>query len=254
MKTPHVLQWNCRSLRQSATELNELFRLIGKPAALLLQETRGITPGIAGYNGYFQPFIEHGRRGGTQDQSRVVEAQAAVFVRTDALQAQLDTARYCDTIQEVVATRCMLGKTRLVLISYYMRPQPACSRRGQSSGAGFQWMLDLRRQYPKDRFLVTGDFNAHHPAWGYPTSDSRGLRLQEAAELANLILTNDLDYRTRFGLQPRHRDTTPDFAWADSGVVKEWRCGQEPMGPDHYPIWIAIHTTGYAGRTKDSSH
>ncbi|KAG0419601.1 hypothetical protein HPB47_003986 [Ixodes persulcatus] len=146
----------------------------------------------------------------------------------------------------------MLGKTRLVIILCYVRPKPACSRRGQSSGAGFQWMLDLRRKYPKDRFLGTGDFNAHHPAWGYPTSDLRGLRLQEAAELANLILTNDLDYPTRFGLQPGHRDTTPDLTWEDSDVVKEWRCGQDPMGSDHYPIWIEMHTTGRARRTKQT--
>ncbi|KAH9369170.1 hypothetical protein HPB48_011367 [Haemaphysalis longicornis] len=48
-----VLQWNCRSLRGCVTELTEIFRVVGGPAVLLMQETRGETPGISGYFGYF---------------------------------------------------------------------------------------------------------------------------------------------------------------------------------------------------------
>ncbi|KAG0413173.1 hypothetical protein HPB47_009671 [Ixodes persulcatus] len=249
-RPPDLLQWNCRSLRQSATELVELFRLTGRPAALLLQETRGTSPGISGFNGYFQPTIEHGLRGGSSDTSQTIEAQAAVFVRKGLPQAQIDTTAYCNPFQEVVAVRCTLGRHRVILTSYYARPESSCSRRGHAGRAGFQWLMDLRQRYPRDRLLVAGDFNAHHPDWGYSTANARGARLKEAAELAHLTLANDLDYPTRHGLHEGQRDTTPDLTWADSRLVTDWRCGPDPMGSDHYPIWLELSTGGKAGRRR----
>ncbi|KAG0410077.1 hypothetical protein HPB47_012789 [Ixodes persulcatus] len=183
-RPPDLLQWNCRSQRQSATELVELFRLTGRPAALLLQETRGTSPGISGFNGYFQPTIEHGLRGGSSDTSQTIEAQAAVFVRKGLPQAQIATTAYCNPFQEVVAVRCTLGRHR------------------------------------------------------------------EAAELAHLTLANDLDYPTRHGLHEGQRDTTPDLTWADSRLVTDWRCGPDPMGSDHYPIWLELSTGGKPGRRR----
>ncbi|XP_042143361.1 uncharacterized protein LOC115310606 [Ixodes scapularis] len=249
-RPPDLLQWNCRSLRQSAAELVELFRLTGRPAALLLQETRGMSPGISGFNGYFQPTIEHGLRGGSSDTSQTIEAQAAVFVRKGLPQAQIDTTAYCNPFQEVVAVRCTLGRHRVILTSCYARPESSCSRRGHAGQAGFQWLMDLRQRYPRDRLLVAGDFNAHHPDWGYSTANARGARLKEAAELAHLTLANDLDYPTRHGLHEGQRDTTPDLTWADSRLVTDWRCGPDPMGSDHYPIWLELSTGGKAGRSR----
>lgn len=182
-RPPDVLQWNCRALRQSATELNELFRLTGQPAALLLQETRGTEPGVTGYNGYFQPTIEHARNNRGQ-QNKVIEAQAAVFVRRDIPQAQIDTSAYCSSVQEVVAVRCTLGKRRLLMVSYYGRPEPSCSRRGLRGRVNFQWMADLRQHYPKDYILIAGDFNAQHQEWGYQKIDARGLQFKQATETA----------------------------------------------------------------------
>ncbi|KAH9380702.1 hypothetical protein HPB48_001524 [Haemaphysalis longicornis] len=66
-RPPDVLQWNCRALRQSATELNELFRLTGQPAALLLQETRGTEPGVTATMGTFSlPLSTPGITGGSK--------------------------------------------------------------------------------------------------------------------------------------------------------------------------------------------
>ncbi|KAG0425279.1 hypothetical protein HPB47_027541 [Ixodes persulcatus] len=62
-RSPHTrqmleaLQWNSRSLRHSATELVELFRSTGRPAALLLLETQGTCPGIAGFDDVWQRYL-----------------------------------------------------------------------------------------------------------------------------------------------------------------------------------------------------
>ncbi|KAG0413323.1 hypothetical protein HPB47_009511 [Ixodes persulcatus] len=247
-RTPDALQWNCHTLRQSATELNELFRLLGRPAALLLQEMRGTEPGVTGYNGYFQPTIEHNKG----QQSHILEAQAVVFVRRDLPQAQVDTAAYCNSVQEVVAVRCTVDKRRLLLVSYYGRPEPSCSKRGRKNQTSFQWMTNLRQRYPRDRLLVAGNFNAQHQEWGYQKINSRGLKIREAAEAARLMLANDPDYLTRCSPRADQWDSTPDLTWADEGLVTEWRCGTDPMGSDHYPIWLELSTDGRTARSRQT--
>ncbi|KAG0421497.1 hypothetical protein HPB47_002609 [Ixodes persulcatus] len=196
------------------------------PAALLLQETRGTSPGISGFNGYFEPTIEHGRRGESSDTSQTIEVQAAVFVRKSLPQAQIDTTAYCNPFQEVVGVRCTLGRHRVILTSYYARPESSCSRRGHAGRVGFQRLMELRQRYPRDRLLVAGDFNAHHTDWGYSTANARGAWLKEAAELAHLTLA---DYPTFHGLNEGQRDTTPDLTWADSRLVTDWKAGRRRL-------------------------
>ncbi|KAH7945665.1 hypothetical protein HPB49_013638 [Dermacentor silvarum] len=101
--TPHVLQWNCRGLETCAVELNLLFDCVGRPLALLLQETNGTDQTLRKFNGYYQPSIEHRNRkrhrtsqpngiAGATDEF-VIRGQAAVFVRTDIPQTQIDTGQ-----------------------------------------------------------------------------------------------------------------------------------------------------------------
>lgn len=163
--TPHVLQWNCRGLGTCAVELNLLFDCVGRPLALLLQETNGTDQTLRKFNGYYQPSIEHRNRkrhrtqqpngiAGPADEF-VIRGQAAVFVRTDISQTQIDTSKYSTAVQEVVAVRCKIAKRNVVLVSVYMRPEVSSRTRGS-----FTWIRALRRCYPNDDFLIGGDFNA----------------------------------------------------------------------------------------------
>ncbi|KAH7942027.1 hypothetical protein HPB49_019868 [Dermacentor silvarum] len=172
-----VFQCNCRSLNQCATELNARFKHVGRPAVLLLQETRGTAPGIRGYEGYFQPSILHaqtGRKTCDRQREEQVEAQTAVFVRRDVQHAKLDTAKYCSKIQEVVAVRCKLRGHDTLHVSAYLRPETNCYKKGGAKKAYFATLLELRNIYPKDRLLVGGDFNAPHQSWGYDRNSEKG--------------------------------------------------------------------------------
>ncbi|KAH7945662.1 hypothetical protein HPB49_013635 [Dermacentor silvarum] len=223
-------QWNCRSLNQCAAELNALFEHVGRPAVLLLQETRGTTPGIRGYEGYFQPSILHaqtGKKKCDQQREEQVEAQAAVFVRRDVPHAKLDTAKYCSKIQEVVA-------------------KPVATRKVVRRNL-------ISNIYPKDRLLVGGDFNAPHQSWGYDRNSGRGCILIEEVEAAGIILANDLDYPTRHALHSAQRDSTPDLTWTTPGLVNDWRCGADPMGSDHYPIWIEVEAKATGQKKRMTS-
>lgn len=251
-RTPDVLQWNCRSLKSCAAELGALFRHVGQPVALLLQETRGTNPGVQGYEGHFQPTIVHtqtNKKKQGQQPDEVVEAQAAIFIRRDVPHVKLDTGKYCNRIQEVVAVRCELGGRQTILVSAYLRPESSCYRKGNSETANFAWLRELRHRYPKDRLLAGGDFNARHKSWGYDKESQRGRRLYEEAEAAGLTLANDTDYPTRHALHSRQRDTIPDLTWTTSRLVKDWRCGPDGMGSDHYPIWIELEVRA-TGRKK----
>lgn len=145
-RTPDVLQWNCRSLKSCAAELGALFRHVGQPVALLLQETRGTNPCIQGYEGHFQPTIVHtqtNKKKQGQQPDEVVEAQAAIFIRRDVPHVKLDTGKYCNRIQEVVAVRCELGGRQTILVSAYLRPESSCYRKGNSETANFNWLREL---------------------------------------------------------------------------------------------------------------
>ncbi|KAH9365965.1 hypothetical protein HPB48_016630 [Haemaphysalis longicornis] len=127
-RCPDAIHWNCRSLRTCANELNLLFGHVGHPALLLLQETRGTQPGIRGYDGYFQPAIVHTARHDSSE--RLVQAQAAVFLRRDVPHTPLHTAPICTDYQEVVSVRCKLAPRKTMLaISVYIRPDTSVRRR-----------------------------------------------------------------------------------------------------------------------------
>ncbi|KAH7945849.1 hypothetical protein HPB49_016521 [Dermacentor silvarum] len=252
-QSPDVLQWNCRSLNQCAAELNALFEHVGRAAVLLLQET---TPGIWGYEGYFQPRILHAHTGKKKcdlQREEQVEAQAAVCVRRDVPHAKLDTAKYCSKIQEVVAVRCKLRGRQTLLVSAYLRPETNCYKKGGAKKANFAWLREQRNIYPKDRLLVGGDFNAHHQSWGYDRNSERGCLLLEEVEAAGIILANDLDYPTRHALHSGQRDNTPDLTWTTPGLVNDWRCGADPMGSDHYPIWIEVEAKATGQKKRMTS-
>lgn len=227
-----ILQWNCRSLRANTAELGERLRtMVTLPVAILLQETRGTSPGIAGYQGYFQPSIIHE---GTTDPT----AQAAIFIQRNIRRCQLDTSAYCSDTQEVVAVRIDSNSPqKIILVSAYLRPYTGRQRRGN-----FTWMSHLRSLFPSDGILVAGHFNAANTTWGYRRNTPRGVELEQQASLANLILLNDLDIPSRVALHSLQQCTTPDIAWSSQRLITSWHCEGDLWSSDHYPIWLTLRT------------
>ncbi|KAH9363754.1 hypothetical protein HPB48_020114 [Haemaphysalis longicornis] len=86
--------------------------------------------------------------------------------------------------------------------------------------------------------LVCGDFNAPHRDWGYGQDFVRLKRFSGETEAVGLVLANDTAYSTRHGLHAGQQDTSPNLTWSTPCLVREWRCGLDTMGSDHYPIWL----------------
>ncbi|KAH8008875.1 hypothetical protein HPB51_005922 [Rhipicephalus microplus] len=64
----------------------------------------------------------------------------------------------------------------------------------------------------KSPLIAIGDFNAPHPAWGYPKATVKRKNLVKAMTDCSLELVTDPQFPTRLG-NSVSRDTTPDLAF-----------------------------------------
>ncbi len=61
--------------------------------------------------------------------------------------------------------------------------------------------------------VLVGDFNSHHPDWGYQESDLNGESLQDWASSNDLLLVHDTKQRGTFHSARWQRDYSPDLCW-----------------------------------------
>ena len=85
--------------------------------------------------------------------------------------------------------------------------------------------------------VITGDFNAHNPAWGSARTDRQGEVIWDWAETKNQVLLND-GSPTRVGQGLTCIDltfTSPKFA-----ALADWGVMLDTWGSDHFPIITSI--------------
>lgn len=146
-----------------------------KPWAFLLQETHGL-PNLYQFTGYHCPSIID-RRFGIDD---TAPGKAAIYVRTDIPQEQIDTSQWCTQRQEVVAVLVRRKQTKVILVSVYGKPG--------SARLNFGWIQHLCRRYLHVPVLVGGDFNAPHTSWGYATDSGRGRQVYSRFRDSSYVL------------------------------------------------------------------
>ena len=61
--------------------------------------------------------------------------------------------------------------------------------------------------------VLVGDFNSHHPDWGYQDADLNGESLQEWALNNDYLLFHDAKQRGTFHSARWQRDYWPDLCW-----------------------------------------
>ena len=61
--------------------------------------------------------------------------------------------------------------------------------------------------------VFVGDFNSHHPDWGYQEADPNGDQLQNWSSLSDLQLIHDSKQRGTFHSARWQRDYSPDLCW-----------------------------------------
>ena len=75
--------------------------------------------------------------------------------------------------------------------------------------------------------VLVGDFNSHHPDWGYQEADMNGESLQEWALNNDYLLLHDAKQRGTFHSARWQRDYSPDLCWISTVVAFVAEPGQE---------------------------
>lgn len=91
--------------------------------------------------------------------------------------------------------------------------------------------------------LVSGDFNAHHIAFGCQTTKARGKELYDLFDETNLCIMND---GTSTTVQSPHNNVSAIDVTCVSPLIAPlcvWRVGDDPLGSYHYPTFIDITTS-----------
>lgn len=100
--------------------------------------------------------------------------------------------------------------------------------------------------------LISGDFNAHHIAFGCDTSKSRGNELYEIFDELDLCILNTGSPTTI--QRPNRAASAIDVSCASPAIAPlcEWYVGDDSLGSDHYPTFIDIIVSPFMYKCDDN--
>lgn len=107
-----------------------------------------------------------------------------------------------------------------------------------------------------DQFLLLGDFNAHHGAWGSQYSCRNGRTLMENLDLDQFFLLN-LNEPTHFYIhnsQLKYSNIDLSFCSMSLAMISDWRVGDDSWNSDHFPVEIFINCTSTEIKKKFSRY
>ena len=225
-----VAQWNCDHLQAKIPELEVWLRKNDVDVALIQETKLREEDGEVRVRGYEVVRRDRWREG----RSRWSRGGGLVtLVRNGWSYRVMKSGVSVDSGVEVLHVQVMDGRDGVwSLVNVYVPPE---ARVHVSE-------LELRRLPGggDGRWLVCGDFNAHHSDWDVRVrQDARGECLMSWAEERELVLLND-GAVTRVERGSGGPPSTPDVAFCSRELASEceWRVLKE-LGSDHYPILIS---------------
>lgn len=160
-----VIQWNARGLRSRLSDLRQLVTKHRFPVIAISESRLTVDVRISGYALY--------RSQTGTEQSRVLLA-----VRSD-LTCVLHNVPP-DVSNEYVAATVKHRSVAFSVVAGYIPPH------ARFDAKRLEALLDST----PPPHVLTGDFNAHHPAWGGTKTSVRGRRLLNVASQAGLVVLN----------------------------------------------------------------
>lgn len=91
---------------------------------------------------------------------------------------------------------------------------------------------------------MVGDFNAHHPAWGYRKAHIKGTALWQSIQDVGMTILNDVKEPTRIG-NSVSTDTAPDLALSKNINSATWTNTGLTLGSDHYIVETTFQTAPF---------
>lgn len=209
--TRSAVQWNCRSV---GSKKSEIIYLINKfnPFIFAITET-WLKPGsvfkLSGFS-----CLRDDRPDGW--------GGAALLIKNSCSFSQCSLPSHDANNFNVVA--CLVNK--ICFVSLYI-PHP--------SSQTFLEIENLLTCLPEP-FIVMGDFNAHHRAWGSSISNTHGKDLINIISRLNLCILND-GSQTRL-TKPSENASVVDLTITSPSLAIDiiWKTHKFTHGSDHFPI------------------
>lgn len=235
-RRPRVLQWNANSLRRRQAEL--CLHLLQEDYDVLALQEVYVTAGalrLPGYVGHLSTTsctldtcTEAPCRAAGHVQGA---ARCAVYVRASIPHAVVPVDDLAGGAMECCAVTVRIGSCDTTVASVYIRPRLAWDASS---------FLPLASRLGKD-FLLCGDMNAHHTAWGGKRCCTRGRAIADISLRAGLLILNtgEATY-VRRGVR-----TAIDLSLATERCAYTWTVCPDTWGSDHFPV-ILCHDTGRA--------
>lgn len=161
-----IFQWNARGLKPRISDIRQFVFNNPFPIPVICEQNLPTAIRLSGYEG-----IESSTGGAS--------SKVMVFIRRE-LTYTVHSIRPHDTNQYV----CLTVKKRqlsFTLLGAYISPSPILDR---------QRLKHIFETTPGP-WILTGDFNAHHPLWGSSKMNLRGRRLASFASEYGLCVLND---------------------------------------------------------------
>ena len=216
----NILQWNIRSYSSNFEDLKILLNEVGGPNCVCLQETRNNTLHLYPPSNYVSIQPQKNR----DDDS---ERGVAILInkKTNYTRLQLTTS---DKV-EAVAVR-IWDKRYYTICCLYLSPSIRHSKED---------IRQIIQQLPKP-FLLLGDMNARHPAWGEPSesTNANGRIFNELLEEEDILLLNS-ETKTHHSTQHGSYSLI-DLSLCSPDIYPEfnYKVIQNLHGSDHFPITI----------------
>ena len=219
-----LLQWNTCSLIAHWGEFRE-YLANKKPIIAAIQETRFLDSDLDryslapfGYSLYCQN-LDKPRRGG-----------AALYISNNLLHHQITIS----TELNYVAVNVKLCQREITVVSIYLPPLAEITK---------QQLENFFDQLPNS-YIVMGDFNAHHQAWGCSQNRARGNILHDIIESKDIIYLNDTTPTHHCVRNGEVSFSVIDLTLASPNLADLLTSDvqSDRYFSDHYPIHIKLET------------
>lgn len=144
-----------------------------------------------------------------------------------------------------IGIKCFIDGSRpLTVISLYN----SCSNNISEQ----EWSKFFQTLTPP--FIIGGDFNVHHMAFGSGWTDSKGRAFLNALDGNNIVYLND-GSATKVKTPSQINNSAIDITLvsADLALRMNWSVYQDPIGSDHLPVTFELSITSVyraLGRSK----
>jgi len=216
-----ILQWNCFGIRSKIPQL----QFIANNADIICVQESMLFPHnnfwLRGFKVIRKDIASHNQRG------------ICTLVRDNLIFSNIDLSICKHPSWEVQALSIFLVDESIGIVNIYRHPNQHTPYNVYS-----QLIRVLSNKCRK--FVILGDFNAHHSWWGCSFDDSFGKILSNVIDTHRLIILNDRTSPTLFHPTARHSIIDLVISSEDLAAFCSSYVGHDTFGSDHFPIFTSI--------------